>query len=251
MPAPLSGPLSAPRPEGGAAVNPDLAVAARLLADLSAATRRGDGAPAEPLCPLPQMSLARGRVHECAGPARRTLAALIAGAAQGEGPVLWLRPGWRGEGLCPQGLAALMPDPGALIMVNCPRPVDILWSMEEALRAGCVALVVAEIAEMPDLTQVRRLHLAAEEGLARNRLAGRLSPAPLGVVLAHEVADCRVAGVESRWALHPLPPAGQGSPRWRLDRQLMRGQPPTDWEVRGLEHEHTGKAPAPSPTETA
>ncbi|WP_323036206.1 hypothetical protein [Pararhodobacter sp.] len=222
---------------------PDLATAARLLADLTASHHRDAGPVAVPLQPLPQMALARGRVHEIAGPARRTLAAVIAGAAQAEGPVLWLRPGWRREGLCPQGLARLLPDPGALIMVNCARPVDIVWSMEEALRAGCVALVVAEIAEVPDLRQVRRLHLAAGDGLARNRAAGRLTPAPLGVMLGYEVANGRVAGVESRWALHPLPPVDAGPPRWRLDRQLARGLPPKDWEVQML----TGRGDASAP----
>jgi len=227
---------------------PDRAAAARLLADLAArgtglgfGTDLGGDTPA-PLTPLDQMSLARGRVHELTGPARRALAAVAAGVAQAEGPVLWLRPGWRSEGLCPQGLAALVPDPGALIVANCARAPDLLWGMEEALRAGCVALVVSEVTEMPDLRQVRRLHLAAADGVMRNRLAGRMHPAPLGLLLAHEVADGRIAGVESRWALHPLPPRpparfqstpiGDEEMRWRLDRQLMRGLPPKDWEVR-------------------
>ena len=135
-----------------------------------------------------------------------------------------------------------MPDPGALIVANCARAPDLLWGMEEALRAGCVALVVSEITEMPDLRQVRRLHLAAADGVMRNRLAGRVQPAPLGLLLAHETADARIAGVESRWALHPLPPRppapfetlrpGDDGVRGRLDRQLMRGAPPKDWEVR-------------------
>ena len=222
----------APKP---AASKPDVAAAAQILAALTAGHHKDAGPTAPPLTLPPQLMLARGRVHECAGPARRTLAAMIAGVAQAEGPVLWLRPGWRGEGLCPQGLAGFMPDPGALIMVNCTRAVDILWSMEEALRAGCVALVVAEIIEAPDLRQVRRLHLAAEEGLSRNRMAGRLTPAPLGLVLGYEVAESRIAGVESRWALHPRPPRPAAPPGWRLDRQLARGLPPKDWQVQAGE----------------
>ena len=187
-----------------------------------------------PLAPLPRMALVRGRLHEVTGPARHALAARAAGAAMAEGPVLWLRPAWATEGLCAQGLAGLMPDPGALVLVRCPKPVDVLWSAEEALRSGAVALVIAELAEAPDLRQVRRLHLAAAEGVARGAPRGR---APLALALMSETADSRLAGVESRWALHPLP---GGPARWRLDRLLARGLPPQDWELRDL-----GSAPAP------
>ena len=188
-----------------------------------------------PLAVLPQMALARGRLHEVAGPARRVLAALAAGVAAAEGPVVWLRPAWRSEGLNPLGLVGLMDDPGALVQVACPKAEDVLWGMEEALRAGCAALVVGELAEAPDLRQVRRLHLAAAEGVSRNRLAGRSRPAPLGLVLDTESAESRVPGVETRWALHPLPPAqGEEGRRWRLDRLLARSLPPRDWVMTGL-----------------
>ena len=225
--------------------DPDDSPSQRRLADLAAlaqqiAAGQGGGVdtgplpPPAPLAPLPQMTLARGRVHELTGPSRTTLAALAAAVAQAEGPVLWLRPGWRSEQLCPQGLRALLPDPGALIVVPCARPVDVLWSLEEALRAGCVALVLAELADAPDLRALRRLHLAAGEGLARNRQAGRVLPAPLGLVMACDSADSRIAGVESRWALHPLAPTPEARrQRWRLDRLLTRSQPPRDWEIDG------------------
>ncbi|MCC0076495.1 MAG: hypothetical protein H6898_07895 [Rhodobacter sp.] len=176
--------------------------------------------------PVPQMALARGRVHEVAGPARRTLAALAAGMAGGEGPVLWLQPGWASEGLCAQGLRPLVADPGALILARATTTLDLLWAAEEALRAGSVALVIAALPEPPDLRQIRRLHLAAEDGLTRNRRAG---PAPLGLVYAQDSAAGRCPGVESRWALHPLPAGG-----WRLDRLLARGQPPADWTLTTL-----------------
>lgn len=235
MDLPPDSPL-APQPDAPA----DLGALARLVADIEGVRADAEtGLTPAPLTPLPQMALARGRVHEATGPARRTLAALAAGVAQGEGPVLWLRPKWGVEELCPQGLKPFVPDPGALILGGCCNAVDILWAAEEALRAGSVALVIAELAEAPDLRQLRRLHLAAADGLARNRLAGRISLAPLGVLFMHETASSRIPGVESRWALHPLPPEpGSGPalgvtspPRWRLDRQMMRGQPPRDWVV--------------------
>jgi protein ImuA len=197
-------------------------------------------APLPPLAPLPVMALARGRVHEATGPGRRTLAAMAAGVAQAEGPVLWLRPAWRREGLYPGGLKRFA-DPGALITVACPRRDDVLWAAEEALRAGCVALVVAELPVAPDLRQVRRLHLAAAEGVARARAArGGGRTLPLGLVLAAEAPDSALAGVESRWSLAPLPPQrgvapvewrGEVLPVWRLDRLRARDAPPATWRV--------------------
>ncbi|PWE28507.1 hypothetical protein C4N9_10960 [Pararhodobacter marinus] len=222
---------------------PDLDDLRRMMQGVPGLLDGVDEAPPDPLRPLPQMALTRGRVHEATGRSRRRLAALAAGAAQPEGQVMWLRPAWRIEALYPYGLLDLMPDPGALIIVACPKPVDILWCMEEALHAGCVSLVVAEIVGMPDLRQVRRLHLAAGEGLARNRRGGRVRPAPLGLMLDAERARSQVPGVESRWGLHPVPGPDSLSPvgRWRLERQLARGKPPRDWDI--LETRLPGGAP--------
>lgn len=235
---------------------PEASGRAAALAGLRAVLARPPAAPgALPLVALPPMALARGRVHEATGPARRVLAALAAGAAQAEGPVIWLRPGWRREGLCPQGLAPLA-DPGALVVAACPRPEDIPWAAEEALRSGAAALVVAELAAPPDLRQVRRLHLAAAEGLARACAAGRGPSgaaagvgqagatgggmAPLGLLLAAEAVEGALAGVESRWRLAPLPPdparpprlwRGEALPVWRLDRLRARDAPPAAWRI--------------------
>ncbi|KPQ08145.1 MAG: protein ImuA [Rhodobacteraceae bacterium HLUCCA12] len=201
------------------------AEAAALLARLE----RPASPPPPPLCPAQPLAFARGRVHELTGTARRTLATILAGAAQAEGPVFWLRPAWRNDRLCPQGLIGLA-DPGALIMVDCPRAEDVLWCMEEALRAGCVALVIAEFAVPPDLRQVRRLHLAAAEGLARSTGGDHQNAtlAPLGLLMADEAAEFRLAGVESRWALHPEVDSGD----WRLARRHSRALPPAQWRLR-------------------
>lgn len=207
-----------------------------------AALRAALAAPAGGAAPPPlavrwagPMALARGRLHEGTGPARRTLAAWVAGAAQAEGPVLWLRPGWGRERLCPQGLIPFA-DPGALILGACPKAEDLPWAAEEALRSGAVALVVVELATPPDLRQVRRLHLAAAEGVARARAAGA-GWAPLGLAVMAEAVEGGIAGVESRWRLAPLPPdrgaaAPDGAaPAWRLDRLRGRDAPPAAWRV--------------------
>ncbi len=206
-------------------------------ARLAAVLERLSGLPPAPLAPLallPVMALARGRVHELTGAARQVLAAALAGRAQQEGPVLWLRPGWIREVLCPQGLRAFA-DPGALIGVACPRAPDVLWAAEEALRSGAIALVVAELSAAPDLRQIRRLHRAAAEGVARAQAGGgtgHAGRAALGVLMMQEQGESRIAGVESRWALHPLPQARPGAPAWRLERLLARAEPPGAWPLR-------------------
>ncbi|RMD94147.1 MAG: hypothetical protein D6811_03420, partial [Alphaproteobacteria bacterium] len=89
-----------------------------------------------------EFALARARVHEFCGSARRTLAAAVAGKTAG--PVIWILPAWAAERLNPEGLAQFC-DPARLLLVEPRRGEDVLWVMEEVLRAGAVALAVAEL----------------------------------------------------------------------------------------------------------
>jgi hypothetical protein len=136
----------------------------------------------------------------------------------------------------PEALAALGLPPQRLLMVATRNGPEALWAAEEALRSGAVALVVVELATPPDLRQVRRLHLAAAEGVARARAAGA-GRAPLGLAVMAEAVEGGIAGVESRWRLAPLPPdrdaaAPDGAaPAWRLDRLRGRDAPPAAWRV--------------------
>lgn len=167
---------------------------------------------------LGALTLARARVHEFCGPARRTLALM---AARGtEGPVLWLRPGWLPERLFPEAVLSFI-EPGRLVFVTPRRPEDLLWCFEEALRGGAVALVVAELPEPPRLTPVRRLHLAAETGAEEGRVT------PTGLMLTPGAGGA--AGVESRW--HIAPCHAPGETRWRLDLLRARAEPPGTWII--------------------
>ena len=82
-------------------------------------------------------------------------------AGEGGGPY--------GPGLDLFGLAS-----ARLLVLRVPKPVDVLWAMEEALRCRALACVIAELTgdgAAADLTATRRLALAAREGVsARTRL---------------------------------------------------------------------------------
>ncbi|TCP41341.1 hypothetical protein [Rhodovulum marinum] len=167
---------------------------------------------------LSEIALPLARAHELCGPARHMLALLLAGAAAG--PVLWIAPAWAPARLYPDTVAERLA-PGRLILVRPKRAEDLLWSMEEALRAGVVPVVVAELPEPPPLTPVRRLHLAAEAG------AGTGHGAPLGLLLTPGAGGA--AGVETRW--HMAPRHAPDRTAWHLERRRARTAPPRAWRL--------------------
>ena len=177
---------------------------------------------AEPVRFLHDLTLERARVHEFCGLARRRLALSVAAGLTG--PVFWIRPAWVPGGLNAQGVQELI-DPSRLTFLNPKRPEDLLWCMEEVLRAGLIPLVVADLPGPPGLTAVRRLHLAGETGTREGKLA------PLGVLLTPEGG---APGVETRWSLTPDHGAG-GREAWRLERQRARMQPEQQWQVSGTD----------------
>ena len=163
------------------------------------------------------LTLAAGRAHEFSGPSRRALALMLAGYLAG--PVLWVCPAWRKTRLNADGILTHF-NPGRLVMVSPSREHDVLWSMEEALRSSAASLVVADLAELPALVPVRRLHLAAESGAGDGN-------APTGVILT--AGEGGAQGIESRW--HMSPRHSFGIVRWRLERRHARGAPPMAWNL--------------------
>lgn len=187
--------------------------------DLTRLTRASHRRPRPETPFLGRFALAGARAHELCGSARRRAALWL--ARERQGPVLWIRPAWHPDRL---HMAALREEiaPGRLTFVNAERGGDLLWSMEEALRAGVMPLVVADLPEPPGLVAIRRLHLAAEAG------AEATGCAALALVLTPGTGGA--PGVETRWRLDPAH-AAPDRPRWRLERLRARQDPPGAWTV--------------------
>ena len=82
-----------------------------------------------------------------------------------------------------------------LILVRVPRPVDVLWACEEALKSRGVAIVIAELphaGDAADFTATRRLTLAAQAG------------GGLGLLLRHRPLPIATAAT-TRWQVAAAP----------------------------------------------
>jgi protein ImuA len=158
-----------------------------------------------------------------------SLSPLKGGEGRGEvGVILWCqcRPDLYGPGLAVHGL-----DPGRVVMVRTSRDAEILWAMEEGLRARGIVAVVGEVGSLP-MVASRRLQLAAERSgitafmLRRWREGGQA---------ARERALPNAA--VTRWRIAALPSRpmrdepGVGHPRWRVELLRCRGGEPASWEV--------------------
>ena len=141
-----------------------------------------------------------GRAHEICGPGAATFAAIASGTRGGD--VLWLVEGWRTERINPLGLAPFC-DPARVLTAEAANQAEMLAMAEEALRAKPVATVVAEIHDALDLTQGRRLQLAAEAG------------GTLGLFLIPQGKGSNAA--ETRWHCAPeLGPVDSTRFRWEI-----------------------------------
>ena len=184
---------------------------------------------------LPDGGLARSALHELVGVGPDTehaaIPALMVAAIAGRlsGSVLWAYP--RLSPFAP-ALAAVGLGPERVICVRADQAV--LGVMEDALRAGCLAVVVGEVPGRLSLTASRRLQLAAEAAGVMALLL-RFSRKHDDPVL------CEPSAALTRWRVGPAPspPAlphapdvpGLGRARWRLRLVRVRGGEARSWLV--------------------
>jgi len=187
---------------------------------------------------LPDGGLARGALHEILGAGGdeedgALAAAFAAGilgrlTVSGDGMVLWClpRPDLYGPGLAAHGL-----DPGRVVLVSTPRDTEILWAMEEGLRAPGIVAVVGEVGTLT-ATASRRLQLAAERSGITAFLLRRWRD---GGQAARERALPNAA--VTRWritTMHSIPlrsEPGVGRLRWRVELLRCRSGEPACWEM--------------------
>src|SRR6516164_1008286 len=180
-------------------------------------------------CSLPGASLAGGRPG----------ASPPTGEGRGGGMVLWClpRPDLYGPGLAAHGL-----DPARLVLVRASRDAEILWAMEEGLRAPGIAAVVGEVGSLAAVAS-RRLQLAAERSgitvfLLRRWRDGGQAMRERNLPNA-AVTRWRIAALPSQPPPIPSPASGGGNgwgtgvgrPRWRVELLRCRGGEPACWEV--------------------
>ena len=152
--------------------------------------------------PSDTFALLTRRVHEAEGRGRRAFA--LFQAMRHAGPLVWIVPAHAPETPMLRGLPQ---DVGARLHLLRPTTeTDLLWCIEEALRAAPVGLVIAEPAQPLSLTAGRRFQLAAE--------AGRTT----GLLLIQTNAGSNAT--ETRWQCEPQasPIADSTLQRWSLNK---------------------------------
>jgi protein ImuA len=221
----------------------DGALAAAFAAHILERLTRPPTSPSQSLTrPGPSLSPLKG------GEGKQTLSLSAPGGGEGRGEVgviLWClpRPDLYGPGLATHGL-----DPGRVVLVRASRDAEILWAMEEGLRAPGIVAVVGEVGSLP-MVASRRLQLAAERSgitaflLRRWRDGGQA--ARERALPNAAVTRWRIAALPSQPPPIPSPARGGGlgwglgvgRPRWRVELLRCRGGEPASWEMPAWEME--------------
>jgi len=169
---------------------------------------------------LPFHGLPLGCVHEvqssglaCSIAFASLLAARIPAS---EGQVVHVAPdsNFHPLGLLPYGVP-----PERWIHVTARNPVELAWTVLEALRCPKVCAVLA-VVKSADLTLCRRWQLAAEASGAA------------GFLLTDPGARPAIASVITRWRITSIPAAAGATfaePYWAIDLAYCRGGRPAQW----------------------
>ncbi|MBB5281667.1 ImuA family protein [Pacificimonas flava] len=133
--------------------------------------------------------------------------------------------------------------PASVIYAEASDDKSVLAIVEDALRDGTPAAVIGEV-RSASLVATRRLQLAAGKAgqpvlLLRRWRKAEVDPlsAPSAAVTRWRIASASAS---------PLPVAGVGRPRWRVELARQRGGEPHIWELEGCDARGRLAVPAPS-----
>jgi protein ImuA len=170
---------------------------------------------------LPYGGLSAGCIHEVKGTSLTNaiaFSAILSARLTGdEGNIIYIAPD---RSLHPLGLLPYGVKLNQILHVSAKRRQDLSWAVMEALRCAQVSSVIAFIAGL-DLTESRRLQLAAEASGATGFLLGNAASAPIAAPI-------------TRWKVSAvLGKSGQrfSEPLWSLDLLYCRGGRPGKWTV--------------------
>ena len=177
-----------------------------------------------------------GPIHLAAATGLAMALAALSGGSRGE--TLWIATDFaacEAGGPYGPGFDLFGVNAARLIVLRVPRAVDALWAMEEALRCGALASVVAELTGEgadADLTATRRLSLAAREGKSSS----------LGVLLRHR-APSMPSAAATRWQIAAAPSepdrfGGLGRASFDLVLTKNRRGPCGRWTITWDHHDH-------------
>jgi protein ImuA len=159
-------------------------------------------------------------------------------AARAWGPVLWVV---RRRDLFAPGLYQAGLSPERLLYAEANDDAELLALMEEGLRHRGLGAVIGEV-KRASMANTRRLQLAAEGGRTIGLLMKRHAREggdPLAVPSA-AVTRWRIAAAPST----PLPVAGIGRPRWRVELARQRGGESHQWTLEACDE--TGRLALPA-----
>lgn len=170
-------------------------------------------------CCLPYGGLPAGCIHEVKGTSLANATAfsaiLSSRLAGDQGNVLYIAPD---RSMHPLGLLPYGVKLDRLLYVSTRKSQDLPWAVMEALRCSQVSAVIALLDGM-DLTESRRLQLAAEASGATGFLLGHGASAPIASPITRWKVSSFLGKSDSRF----------DEPIWAIDLLYCRGGRPGSW----------------------
>ena len=172
-------------------------------------------------CWMPYGGLPAGCIHEVKGASLAsalTFSAILSARIAGtEGNIVYIAPD---RSVHPLGLLPYGTRLDQFLFVFVRRSRDLAWAVMEALRCPQVSAVMTVLDGL-DLTDSRRLQLAAENSGATGFLLGHVTSPPIAAPI-------------TRWKVSPAmgkPRQRFDEPAWTLDLLYCRGGRPGSWII--------------------